>query len=110
MQEMANTAWSFAAMQLPDEPLLAALAAAAINRISELAARDLSNTVWAFATFPWSHTPLLASIAAASIRPCQYTALGLAMTAWSESSLGFVDPPWRDALAASAIRIRHFEP
>ena len=48
-QEVANTAWAFATVNVPDEKLFTALARGAERRDSEFSAQGLVNTVWAFA-------------------------------------------------------------
>jgi len=42
-------AWAFATLGLRDEPLLDALAAAAISKRIELNSQNISNMAWAYA-------------------------------------------------------------
>ena len=52
VQQLANTAWAFAAVNQPDEKLLTALARVAEIWVIEFNAipQNLANTAWAFAT------------------------------------------------------------
>ena len=49
-QELANTSWAFARVNLSDENLFAAVARAAERRVHKFNVQNLSNTPWAFAT------------------------------------------------------------
>ena len=49
-QELANTAWALAAVNLSDERLFKVLAREAKRRVSVLKVQNLANTAWAFAT------------------------------------------------------------
>lgn len=49
-QEVANTAWAFAATNQLHAPLYAALARAAKWRVGIFKVQELANTAWAFAT------------------------------------------------------------
>ena len=50
VQELANTAWAFAAAGQQDEQLFKALATMAERRLYQFNAQELANTAWAFAT------------------------------------------------------------
>ena len=50
MQELANTAWAFAAAGKSDAQLFAALARVAELRVSNFNMQELANIAWAFAT------------------------------------------------------------
>uniref|UniRef100_A0A7S4UZL8 Uncharacterized protein n=1 Tax=Alexandrium monilatum TaxID=311494 RepID=A0A7S4UZL8_9DINO len=77
MQNLANTAWSFASSRLPHDPLFAAISAAAIRKLhggsgSAAAgsgclgvehAQSIANTAWAFAVLQVRHEPLMDAIA-----------------------------------------------
>ena len=56
-QDLANTAWAFATLQIKDEGLLGAIAAASISKIADFNPQDLANTAWAFATAGHSPPP-----------------------------------------------------
>eukprot|EP00445_Apocalathium_hangoei_P014858 CAMPEP_0203878660 /NCGR_PEP_ID=MMETSP0359-20131031/23195_1 /ASSEMBLY_ACC=CAM_ASM_000338 /TAXON_ID=268821 /ORGANISM="Scrippsiella Hangoei, Strain SHTV-5" /LENGTH=62 /DNA_ID=CAMNT_0050797909 /DNA_START=138 /DNA_END=322 /DNA_ORIENTATION=+ len=62
---MANIAWSCAKLQFAHEPLLSAISAQAILRISEFINQGLANTLWAFAKVAFASEPLIEAIAAA---------------------------------------------
>mmetsp|Transcript_74741 Transcript_74741/g.210746 ORF Transcript_74741/g.210746 Transcript_74741/m.210746 type:complete len:318 (+) Transcript_74741:141-1094(+) len=47
-QELSNTAWSFARLKFQDGPLLTAIAAEALLKITEFASLNIANTAWAF--------------------------------------------------------------
>ena len=67
-QDLANTAWAFAAMNRPDEKPFTALARAAELRVSEFNAQDLANTAWAFAAAGQSDVMLFGALAMAAER------------------------------------------
>jgi len=46
---MGNTAWALAALGYLNMPLLSAIAAEAIKKMSEFVPQELSNMAWAFA-------------------------------------------------------------
>jgi len=48
-QELANTAWAFATVNLVDEKLFRTLAREAERRVSMFNAQELANMAWAFA-------------------------------------------------------------
>jgi len=48
-QNLANTAWSFAALLYTHRPLLAAIAAQALRSMAQFSTQDLGNLSWAFA-------------------------------------------------------------
>jgi len=50
MQNLANTAWTFATASQMDTQLFAGLARAAERRVSDFNMQNLGNTAWAFAT------------------------------------------------------------
>jgi len=59
-QELANTAWAFAALQVCNLPLLESIASAANRPMRErrdFKPPELSTMVWAFATLPYIHAP-----------------------------------------------------
>ena len=49
-QHISNTAWAFATVGQKNEPLFAALAKAAEQRMKDFKAQEISSTAWAFAT------------------------------------------------------------
>jgi len=59
-------AWSFSALGLCHEPLLDAISAAALRRISEANPETLLSLAWAFSFLELHDTPLMQAIAAAS--------------------------------------------
>ena len=62
-QDLANTAWAFATVNLLDEKLFRALAREAERRVSEFNAQNLANTAWAFATVKLLDEKLLRALA-----------------------------------------------
>lgn len=59
-------AWSESVLSYEHAPLLDAIAAASISRISAFGTSDIANTAWSFATLECSNPPFLDSIASAS--------------------------------------------
>jgi len=49
-QGLANTAWSFSVLVLPNMPLLNSVAERAIRTIRDFSQQNLSNIAWAFST------------------------------------------------------------
>jgi hypothetical protein len=66
-QDLALTAWAFAALGIHDWPLMAALAAQSIPKMHEFGPQNLSNTSWALANLQFIDMPLLDSLASQSI-------------------------------------------
>eukprot|EP00747_Dinoflagellata_sp_TGD_P097779 gnl/TRDRNA2_/TRDRNA2_167234_c0_seq1.p1 gnl/TRDRNA2_/TRDRNA2_167234_c0~~gnl/TRDRNA2_/TRDRNA2_167234_c0_seq1.p1 ORF type:complete len:458 (+),score=53.93 gnl/TRDRNA2_/TRDRNA2_167234_c0_seq1:184-1557(+) len=104
-QDLAIIAWACARLAVSDEPLLAALAAAAMQKISECTPQNLSNLAWALATISRSNDPLLNAISAASIRMIsEFNAQNLANTAWSYARLAFYHDPLMTAISAAVLK------
>jgi len=66
-QGIGNTAWSFAVLAFHDEPLLQALSAEALKRLSAFEVQNLANTAWACAKLSYLDAPLREALAAASL-------------------------------------------
>jgi len=66
-QELSVTAWAFATLKLRPQPLLTAIASAAIPRIQDFGALEISNFAWACAHIAYRNEPLRAALAAQSI-------------------------------------------
>jgi len=49
LQELSNSAWAFAKLQLVDDPFMEAISAQARAKMSLWPAQELANTAWAFA-------------------------------------------------------------
>jgi len=106
-QGLANTAWAYAALYLRDEPLINAIAPAALCIISEFeATQNLSNLAWALAQLSMMHAPLLDAISAESIpRSDEFSSQQLANTSWAFASLGCFNSPLSHAISAAAIKL-----
>mmetsp|Transcript_89783 Transcript_89783/g.172092 ORF Transcript_89783/g.172092 Transcript_89783/m.172092 type:complete len:167 (-) Transcript_89783:46-546(-) len=61
---LANTAWAFASIAFLDGPLMDAIAAAAIRKISEFYGQSISNMAWSIARLCLLDSPLIASLSA----------------------------------------------
>uniref|UniRef100_A0A6T1CEJ3 Uncharacterized protein n=1 Tax=Alexandrium monilatum TaxID=311494 RepID=A0A6T1CEJ3_9DINO len=109
MQNLANTAWSFASSRLPHDPLFAAISAAAIRKLhggsgSAAAgsgclgvehAQSIANTAWAFAVLQVRHEPLMDAIAEEVLKNIPASGLvGLGLP-WSLWRSGHAAVPWR---------------
>lgn len=66
-QHIGNMFWALARIGFHHEPLLDALAAAAIKPSSALLPQELSNTAWSMATILMYHHPALEAISSASL-------------------------------------------
>merc|ERR1712217_1019118 len=99
MQGGARIAWSVANLQLRDQTLLEAIAAASITQLAstdvgskDMVHRDspqnLTNTAWAYSALSFRHLPLLDAIASASIATITaFEPQNLANPAWAGSNL-----------------------
>jgi len=87
-----------------DEPLLPAISAEALRKLSGADAQFLSNTLWAFAKLCYDSPPIYAFAASAMARMRDFDMRGLSNTAWAMAKFGVVDPPLMDSIAAAAIR------
>jgi len=47
-QNLANTAWSFAALAVAHEPLLSSISSSSLSILQEFGTQGLSNSAWAF--------------------------------------------------------------
>ena len=66
-QELANTAWAFATVDLKDISLFTALAIAAERRMDGFNHQQITNAAWAFATMGQTDAVLLfAALSAAA--------------------------------------------
>mmetsp|Transcript_46646 Transcript_46646/g.84195 ORF Transcript_46646/g.84195 Transcript_46646/m.84195 type:complete len:133 (-) Transcript_46646:233-631(-) len=68
-QNIGNTAWAYAKLQILDQTLMSAIASVALVEISThaWATQELVNTAWAFAKLALFHSPLLEAISAAAL-------------------------------------------
>jgi hypothetical protein len=99
-QELANTAWAFAAAGVRAPGLFAALAAPAEQRISTFNAQNHANTAWAFATAGVRAPGLFSALAVHSEqRMGTFNAQELANTAWAFAAAGVRAPGLFAALA-----------
>mmetsp|Transcript_14338 Transcript_14338/g.36146 ORF Transcript_14338/g.36146 Transcript_14338/m.36146 type:complete len:361 (+) Transcript_14338:46-1128(+) len=61
-QNLSNTSWAFAALRMPNQPLLTAISAAAIASIAEFDMQGLANMLWSFSSLPLSPVPLISPL------------------------------------------------
>lgn len=66
-QGLANIAWAFATSAMGAEPLMHALAAAAIAQIKECTPQNLANIAWSCATLDFCDPPLIHALAASAM-------------------------------------------
>jgi hypothetical protein len=96
-QEVSNTAWSFAKLQLKNQPLLAAISGEALRPICD--DRDFdpqfcAGIPWAFATLGCFDPTLFAAISSASIAMIgAYRTQELSNIAWSLATLVLENGP-----------------
>ena len=111
-QELANTAWAYAAAGHRAPALLDALAAAAVPRLHSFKPQDISSTAWAFAKAGHAALVLLDAIAATAVpRLHEFNPQELANTAGAFAKAGHVAPVLLDAIAAVAVsRLHDFQP
>jgi len=112
LEDVANTAWSFATVKCRDEKLFAALALAAQQRHSDFHPQEIANTAWAFATVKDRHAKLLAVLAIATERRLsKFDPQNFANTAWAFARTNHLDAKLFAALARAAEqRLSLFNP
>uniref|UniRef100_A0A7S4QFG5 RNA-editing substrate-binding complex 6 protein domain-containing protein n=1 Tax=Alexandrium monilatum TaxID=311494 RepID=A0A7S4QFG5_9DINO len=104
-QNLANTAWACSTLAMPDEPLLAAIASAAMAKINHFIPLELANLAWSFATLGVGNTPFLEAIAsAASASLPQFRPCSLAILAWSFARLSWLPGPLMNSISAASRR------
>jgi len=105
VQNLSNTVWAFATLQVVDVPFYHMIAAEAICRIHHFSAQPLSNTAWAFASIELLHLPLMRAIAKAAMRGLhKWPTQELVNTVWAVARLQFYHEPLVSALSAAALR------
>lgn len=91
-QELANTAWAFARLNVRDAPLLDAISQQSLRLIALAKPQHLSNMVWSLAVLYYTHKPLLTALSAESISKLpNFAAQELANTAWAFAHLHYPD-------------------
>lgn len=89
-------------------PLLHALAAASIRKISAYMPQDRANMAWSFSTRREAHVPLLTSLAAAARRNIRhFLPQHHSNTAWALATLRFTHCPLLHAIASASLRLRN---
>lgn len=102
-QNLSMIAWSLAALEVADWPLLEAISAGAILPNIEFSPQACANTAWSFAVLPMPDRPLLYSISAkAMLRLSQCEPQNLSNMAWSLATLRCCNKPLLTAIAAQA--------
>lgn len=87
-QSLANLAWAYAMLDIYDEPLMTAIAAAARPMLKEFSPHDLAYLAWALAQFNMKDEPLLDALSAEVLRRISHFSVeDLAKTAWSWATL-----------------------
>jgi len=71
-QVLTKLAWSLSTIQFAPDPLMHALSAAALNRISAFEYQQLANTAWAVSKLEFKNDPLRTSIAAAALKMLEW--------------------------------------
>merc|ERR1712113_850601 len=76
--------WAFAKLELRNDPLLAAIAATSLAKISLFSAQNLANTAWSLARLGILDMPLLEAISARALRTLSdFTVFDLSILVWS---------------------------
>eukprot|EP00811_Abedinium_folium_P005394 NODE_1496_length_2458_cov_4.869584.p1 GENE.NODE_1496_length_2458_cov_4.869584~~NODE_1496_length_2458_cov_4.869584.p1 ORF type:complete len:347 (+),score=74.48 NODE_1496_length_2458_cov_4.869584:713-1753(+) len=87
-QSLANLAWAFAMLGIPNEPLLKAIAASALPLLADFSPHDLAYLAWAYAQLGMHDEPLLDSLASEVRKHIRDFSLeDLAKTSWSWATL-----------------------
>lgn len=111
-QDLANTAWAFAALTKP--AVVKAVAAVALKRLERLGsaaftAQGMSNIIWSLATVAILQKPLLHSFSQTfAVKLPEWKAQELSNSAWSFATLLVMDPVV-DIIADTAFhQLEHF--
>lgn len=93
-----------ATLDFCNKPLLDALSAQSIAKITDFHFQDLSNTAWSFARMGFADEPLMHSIASEAINKIyDFDGLGLSNLLWAYAKLEFEDKPLLAAISEAAI-------
>eukprot|EP00933_Yihiella_yeosuensis_P064846 TRINITY_DN6838_c1_g1_i1.p1 TRINITY_DN6838_c1_g1~~TRINITY_DN6838_c1_g1_i1.p1 ORF type:complete len:546 (+),score=112.88 TRINITY_DN6838_c1_g1_i1:990-2627(+) len=106
-QELANTVWAFATLEIrPKHPVFDAIAATSITRLTEFTSRNRANIAWSFATLLIGHVPLFDAIAAsASAQISELSPLSLASTAWACAKIQLLDYTLIESFSPALIEV-----
>merc|ERR1712113_870287 len=75
-QSLATPAWAVAPLHCNNPPLIEAIAAAAIRKLTDFAPEHISNPAWAVSALEFAHQPLLDATSSSSIALCGYGYIG----------------------------------
>eukprot|EP00747_Dinoflagellata_sp_TGD_P131508 gnl/TRDRNA2_/TRDRNA2_174973_c1_seq3.p1 gnl/TRDRNA2_/TRDRNA2_174973_c1~~gnl/TRDRNA2_/TRDRNA2_174973_c1_seq3.p1 ORF type:complete len:163 (+),score=31.39 gnl/TRDRNA2_/TRDRNA2_174973_c1_seq3:115-603(+) len=99
-QHLSNSPWAVAALMYCHDPLLDALAAASIPRISEFCPQALGATAWSMSTLSLFNVPLRAALSKAAMRKMtEFQPEAIGGTAWSMAKISVQDMPLLNALS-----------
>eukprot|EP00913_Durusdinium_trenchii_P034275 g32072.t1 len=111
-QDLANTAWAYATLGLPDSHLMDQILAEVVSKVNDFTTQNLSNTAWAYAKLGLWNDRLMQTLAHAIVRKIgDFDGQGLANVAWSFAVLGFKCPKLSEAiLSAARVKIESLSP
>lgn len=104
-QELANTAWAVATLEILERPLLNSLVDAVLGKREEFGTQELSSALWAFATLHFgSYDFWHLMTEAVSTRELQhFGAQSVSNTLWALATMRWRDVPILEALGAAAL-------
>lgn len=106
VQQLANTAWSFARLLISNGPLCDAISPAALQSIPQFGAQEFANIAWSFAKRCVLTVPMMDSLAAEAINIIgDFLPQHLGNTAWALARLLNVNEPLLDAIAGESIKM-----
>jgi len=109
-QELANTVWAFAHVEMKDVPLVHSLAIEAQQKMMTFRAQDVANTVWAYAVLEIGYEPLADATAC---RTCvlipggEFVPQNLSNTVWAFAKIAVYDVPLLDAIGVALFDRLH---
>lgn len=103
-QDLANTAWAFATLGLPDSDLMDQILQEVIAKVSDFSTQNLANTAWAYAKLGLWNERLMQTLSLAIVRKVKdFDGQGLANVAWAYAVLGFRSKRLSEALLAASL-------
>ncbi|XXQ37185.1 RAP domain-containing protein [Plasmodiophora brassicae] len=108
-EDVANTAWAFAALSIKNHDLFNALANRALSIMTEFKAHGVASTAWAFATLSIENRDLFSALADRALATMRhFRAQGVANTAWAFATMSIENRALFNALADRALAtMRH---
>eukprot|EP00747_Dinoflagellata_sp_TGD_P084710 gnl/TRDRNA2_/TRDRNA2_162625_c0_seq2.p1 gnl/TRDRNA2_/TRDRNA2_162625_c0~~gnl/TRDRNA2_/TRDRNA2_162625_c0_seq2.p1 ORF type:complete len:521 (+),score=60.02 gnl/TRDRNA2_/TRDRNA2_162625_c0_seq2:133-1563(+) len=104
MQDLSNTSWAYAKLDVLDEPLMAAVAVEAVKKLNLGITQNCSNLAWAFATLAVCDGPFFDVLGAEALRRCsEFEPQDITNTTWAFATCEFRPVPLLEAAAVEMM-------